>query len=307
MSAIDAVTVIVPCYNEGEQVDVVRRELIAALDGLAELEILFIDDGSTDDTLARIKSLAAEDPHVAYLSFTRNFGLEAAFTAGFRYARLPWCVQVDADLQAPPTEISALLAKAAEGYDVVFGTRPNRQDPWHRRFGSAAQHWIATRMLRIELPVGASTFRAVRTSLARTLADSPPGTPYLIAQIPLVGARYALVPTEHRQRANGPSRWRLARLAGASFELFFGYSRRPLNALYATAAAVALAGTVMLLAGTAPSVFTFVVSALNLAAIALIGRYLELALRESSRIRPFYIRESSMPVRPQDTLDAVAA
>src|SRR5215510_2958059 len=86
-------TAILPCYNEGgAQIEIAYREVIAALGTIENLELLFVDDGSTDDTLDRIRKLASTDPRVHYLSFTRNFGQRAATTAGFRYAGQPWSV-----------------------------------------------------------------------------------------------------------------------------------------------------------------------------------------------------------------------
>ncbi|MEO5874866.1 MAG: hypothetical protein ABIS86_01545, partial [Streptosporangiaceae bacterium] len=232
-------------------------------------------------------------------------------------ARMPWCAQVDADLQAPPGEIRALLDKAAEGYDVVFGVRTDRRDPWYRKAGSSGQQWVARRLLGIDVPRGASTFRVVRTAFARTLADMRLGTPYFIAQVPLVGGRYALVPTAHRVRTAGRSKFRLARLAGHSFELFFGYSWRPLNLLYAAGTAGLAVAAVVLAAQAAGGRVTVVstvlaltvltLTALNLAAVAVLGRYVERLLRNDSRIRPFYIREANIPVDRLDTLGTADA
>src|SRR4029453_2181196 len=124
------------------------------------VELLFVDDGSTDGTLDRIKTFADTDPRVSYLSFTRNVGLEAAFAAGLKYASKDkdWVVRPDADPQSPPSEVHKLMAKALEGWDVVFGIRTDRHDPLPRRLGSRMQHWFARRVLGIELPQSESSF-----------------------------------------------------------------------------------------------------------------------------------------------------
>lgn len=303
-------TVVLPCYNEGAQVDRAYQAIRDALADIGDLEVLIVDDGSTDDTLEKIKRIAAADRRVKYLSFSRNFGLEAAHAAAFSYASKPWLVQLDADLQSPPEETWKLLDKAAEGgYDVVFALRAGRQDPPLRRFGSWALHWIGRRVLGVDVPDGVSTFRVMRTPVARTLADLRLGGPYMIAMIPMIGARYACVPTAHSRRA-GLSRFRMARLAGHGFELFFGYSWRMLNAVYlvaALAAAVAVAVAVLALAGIAPpalvSMVTLALSAVAVASIALVGRYLYRLMLDQRRTRPYYIREANVPLRPEDTLD----
>jgi polyisoprenyl-phosphate glycosyltransferase len=307
---MSGLTVVVPCYNEGAQVETAHRELTGALGGIDDLEILFVDDGSRDDTLDRLRRLAERDPRVRYLSFTRNFGLEAAQAAGFTYASRPWCLQIDADLQAPPEEIPALLAKAHEGYDVVFGVRRDRRDPPLRRLGSSGQQWAARRLLGIELPRGASTFRVVRTEVARTLVGLRLGAPYFIAMVPMVGARYATVPTAHRARTAGGSKFRLSRLAGHSFELFFGYSWRPLNAVYLIASLGLVLAVVTALLGYAgagggrwATTTTALLCGLALASIALVGRYLHRLLRDVQRPRQYYIKEANVKVCPDDTLD----
>src|SRR4051794_5876494 len=98
-------TVVLPCFNEGAGIRRTYTEICTALAGIDDLEILLIDDGSRDDTLAVLRSLAAADARVRYLSLSRNFGLAAATSAGFRYASKPWIAQIDADLQNPPEEI----------------------------------------------------------------------------------------------------------------------------------------------------------------------------------------------------------
>src|SRR6478609_11769478 len=151
-ASIDAISAVVPCLDEERCLPEAYAEIKRSLEGFAHHEIIFVDDGSTDGTLALLREFAAMDHQVRYISFTRNFGLEAAFGAGFRYASLPWIVQFDADLQSPPSELPKLLLEAAQGYDVVFATRTRRQDPAWRRFGSVAQHWGAHHLMNIELP-----------------------------------------------------------------------------------------------------------------------------------------------------------
>jgi glycosyltransferase involved in cell wall biosynthesis len=310
---VTGLSVVLPCYNEGAQVGRAHAAITGALADITDLELVIVDDGSTDDTLAKVKALADADPRVKYLSFSRNFGLEAAHAAGFRYASKPWLVQLDADLQSPPEETWKLLAKAAEGgYDVVFALRVDRQDPPLRRFCSWAVHVVARRLLGVDVPDGVSTFRVMRTAVAQTLADLELGSPYTIAMVPLIGARYACVPTMHARRP-GRSRWRFARLAGHGFELFFGYSWRPLNAVYLVAAGSSAAATGVLAVNAAGSArpglvpaTTLTLAAVSTASTALVGRYLYRLMLDLRRTRPYYIREANVPLRPEDTLDGGA-
>lgn len=303
MSGRVPVTALLPCYNEGAQVDVAHAAVDAALSAY-DLEILFVDDGSTDDTLARIRALAERDPRVRWLSFSRNFGLEAAFSAGFRYAGRPWVVQLDADLQAPPAEAPALIATALQGYDVVYGIRRDRHDHPVRRIGSRGQQWFARRVLGIELVPGASAFRVVRTSVARRAVDLRLATPYFIATLPLLGARTAAVEVAHAPRTAGRSKWRPGKLVGHSFELFGGFSLRPLLWLYGLAAGAVPALLVLAAAGgTRAGVGAVLVAqAALLAGLALVAGYVHRLVRGSARPAQFYVREATVPVLPEDSL-----
>jgi glycosyltransferase involved in cell wall biosynthesis len=303
-------TAILPCRDEGAQVEVAYRAVCDALGPIENLELLFIDDGSTDDTLARIKDLAMADRRVRYVSFTRNFGLAAAVTAGFRHASQPWVVQLDADLQFPVGETWQLLRTAAQGYDVVFGIRRDRNDPALRRIGAAGTHWIARRLLGIEVPQGASSFRVVRTAVGRTIVNLPTANSHFVAKAPEIGARYTTVPVEHTARASGRSNFRLGRLIGEAFELLFGFSWRPLNATYLVAGLAAGAGVVFAVlgalgavAGTALAVAGLLVSAVSVSAVAMVGRYLHRRMLDARPRRLYYVREANVAVSPDETID----
>ena len=293
-----SVTAFIPCYNEVGQVDEVYAAIDAALSGYPDLEILFVDDGSTDGTLAKVKALCDKDSRVHYLSFSRNFGLEAAHGAGFRYASRTWVVQLDADLQSPPAEAPKLIAKALEGYDVVYGIRRERHDPLFRRLGSAVQQRMAQKLFGVRLVYGSSVFRVVRASVARRAVDLRLATPYFVATMPLLGARFATVDVAHRRRRDGGSRWAVWRLFAHSGELFFGFSTRPLVWIYLAVAgvlpAVVLAGTVGARAG----------EAVLLAAVAVLAAYVHRLVRGSVRPRLYYVREANIPIAPEDSLYA---
>lgn len=302
------VTAVVPCYDEAESIVPAYAEIVAVL-GDYDLELMFVDDGSTDGTLERIRELAKADTRVEYLSFARNFGFEAAFSAGYRYAGKPWVVHLDADLQFPPTEVHKLVAGAQAGYDAVFGIRANRHDSWHRRWGAKAYHGLGRRVLGIEMPAGATTFRIVRAEVARRIVDLRLGTPYFLATVPRLTNRYTTVAVEHRPRMRGRSKFRLTRLVGHALELYVAFSRRAVHgvalltlAVAGLAAALALAGAVGWLGGTAATVTTLVAQAAGLLGIAVLLRYVVLLADAAPRPALYYIREASVPVDRADHL-----
>ena len=295
-------TVVIPCYNEADNVSPAYEEITTKLAGY-DLELLFVDDGSTDATLAEVRRLADRDPRVGFISFTRNFGFEAAFSAGYRYARRPWVLHVDADQQFPAAEARKLIDVAETGYDAVFGVRTNRQDPLPRRWGTAAFHFIAGRVLRIELPRGATAFRLVRTSLARAIVDLRMGSPYFLATVPRLTSRYTTVSVGHRARARGKSKVGYRFLATHAIELFIGYTRRLatlasagalVGAVLAALAALSAAAGLLTGAGALAAVFALIMLALLTLATAV--RYLVAVGADRARPRLFYIREASFPV-----------
>ncbi|SEN75512.1 glycosyltransferase family 2 protein [Nonomuraea pusilla] len=300
-----ALTVVVPCLNEADNIHDTYREIAEALGDRVNLEILFVDDGSSDETLARIRSVADRDDRVSYLSLSRNFGIEAAFSAGYRYARYPWVLHLDADLQFPPAEAKQLIARAAEGYDAVFGIRVDRKDPWPRRAASLVHDWIARRLLGIEIPPKATTFRLVRTEIARRVVDLRLGTPYFLATLPRLTRAWTTVPTAHRPRAHGSSKVTVRGLAKHSLDLFFGFSPRPM----AAAVWAGLAGLPVALAAglTGSSALFGLALAAALLALALMGRALVHLSRGQTRPPLFLVREANVPVEAADLLEGSAA
>jgi len=306
--AITSLSVVVPCYNESENVLPAYREIVSELSDL-DLELVFVDDGSTDGTLARVKELAAVDPRVHFLSFTRNFGFEAAFSAGYRYSRQPWILHLDADLQFPADQARVLMAAAENGHDAVFGVRPDRRDPVVRRLGSTAFDVVARRLLRIELPPGATAFRLLRADLARRIVDLRLPGPYFLATVPRLTSRYTVVPVTHRPRSRGRSKVGLGYLALHAVELFVGFSTRPMAAASGAAllaglvaAVLAVGGTAGLLPVRAIGVAVLAVLAVLLPVLALVVRHLVLISAGHARPRQYYVREANLPVDLTDLL-----
>jgi hypothetical protein len=303
------VTAVVPCCDEADGIDLAYERIATELSRYDDVELLFVDDGSSDGTLDRIKAFARTDPRVSYLSFTRNFGLEAAFSAGFKYASNDWVVQLDADLQSPPAEVHKLMAKALEGCDVVFGIRTDRRDPLARRLGSSLQQLLARRVLGIELPQGSSTFRVVRASVARKIAAADLPMPYFLATVPRVGARWTTVPTEHQPRTRGRSKFSPGWLLAHTIELFVGFSVRPLAAVVilagvlATATALGAAAVATGRLGAAGAALAALAAGvLNLVSLAVIAGYLFRVVRGQPRLARFYLREANLPLAAEDDL-----
>lgn len=302
------ITAVVPCLNEADNIMAAYQEMVAELGGY-DLELLFVDDGSTDRTLEIVRQLAAADPRVHYLSFSRNFGFEAAFSAGYRYAARPWVLHLDADLQFPAAEAHKLVAAAEAGRDAVFGVRQTRHDPWVRRAGAAVYHAIARRLLNIEIPPAATTFRLVRTGLARRIVDLRLGTPYFLATLPRLTDSYTTVAVSHRARRHGRSKLHLRWLVGHAMGMFVGFSTRLATAAAVTAlaaAALAALATVAAASGILGPAGAVAVGLALLAVLltvsAVMTRYLVSVRADQTRPRLYYVREANIAIDPDDLL-----
>jgi hypothetical protein len=299
--------VVIPCLNEQDNVEAAYLEAITELAAYEPLEVLFVDDGSTDGTLEVIKELARRDSRVTYVSFTRNFGLEAAFSAGYRYAHRPWILHLDADLQFPASTAHRMVAQARNGFDAVFGVRTQRHDPWHRRLSSLVHNSIARRLLGIEMPAHATSFRLVRTSLARTIVDLELGTPYFLATLPQLTRRWTTVSTEHRARAHGRSKVTFGGLARHALGLFMGFSSRPLLSAAGAGLLASIAFALAVIAGAVSSP-TGTLAGLGAGGvfmgwgIAMLSGSALLIRRDQRRTPPFLIAEANFALRPQDDL-----
>ncbi len=237
---MESFSVVVPCFNEDENVGLLYRRICDQMSQLGEFEIIFVDDGSTDQTLEVIKGLAVDDQRVKYLSFSKNFGLEPAFRAGFRYATKRWIIQIDADMQSPPEEIPKLVDEIRRGHDIVFARRRNRQDKLFKRLGSIGQHVIASRVFNIEIPQGASTFRIIDSRIAKRIACSQTTRPYFLAECVAIGAKYECVDVEHHPRVAGKSKFGIRRSFRATADLFIGHSLVPLRLFFYLVVAIGL-------------------------------------------------------------------
>ncbi|MFI6318244.1 glycosyltransferase family 2 protein [Nonomuraea sp. NPDC050556] len=295
-----SLSVVIPCFNEADNIPHVYAEVVAEF-GEHDLELVFVDDGSTDGTLEALKKLAESDPRVQYISFTRNFGFEAAFSAGYLYAGRDWILHLDADQQFPAAEGRRLFEVAQEGYDAVFGVRVDRDDPWVRRAGSAAFHALS-RWLRIEVPRGATAFRLVRASLARTIVELELGTPYFLATVPRLTNRYTTVPVTHRGRTRGSSKVNVLWLARHALDLYVSVGRRLTSAAAGLSTAAAVVALLCAIVSPAGRTVPFLLAAVVLAVQGFTVRYLVSIAAGQARPRLFYVREATLPIREADRL-----
>jgi glycosyltransferase involved in cell wall biosynthesis len=208
-----SISTIIPVYNERENLVPLIGQLTAALDPLGrEYEILFVDDGSTDGTFARLRELAAADRRVKVLRLRRNFGQTAALQAGIRHARGDVIVTLDGDLQNDPADVPAMLAKLDEGYDVVYGWRRERRDPWlTRRLPSQAANWLIARVTGFPAHDLGCALKVMRRGIAEELELVGEMHRFIAVLAYWQGARCIEMVTHHRPRRHGKTKYGLGR------------------------------------------------------------------------------------------------
>jgi glycosyltransferase involved in cell wall biosynthesis len=213
-------SVVIPVYNEEENVQLLHERLKSALDPLdQEYEILFVDDGSTDGTLAVLEEIQAKDNRTVVLSLRRNFGQTAAFAAGFDFSRGDVVVTMDGDLQNDPADIPKLLDLIKDN-DLVSGWRKNRKDPFFsRRLPSIMANWLISKVTGVNLHDYGCSLKAYRRDVIKNLKLYGEMHRFIPAVASWYGVRVAEVETVHHPRMRGKSKYGISRTVKVVLDL----------------------------------------------------------------------------------------
>jgi undecaprenyl-phosphate 4-deoxy-4-formamido-L-arabinose transferase len=224
-------SVVVPVYNEAENLRTLCTRLISVLDSTGHAyEIIFTNDGSRDDSLKILRELHQRFPReVRIIDFNGNFGQHMAIMAAFERVRGEIVITLDADLQNPPEEIPKLIAAIDAGHDVVGGYRKQRQDNPFRRYASRAINLVRERTTHIRMRDQGCMLRAYRRHIVDTIAASGENSTFIPALAQSFASNPGEVEVEHASRAAGESKYRLYDLIRLNFDLMTGFSLVPLQ------------------------------------------------------------------------------
>lgn len=210
------VSVVVPLYNEEENISILQRELNEALTGL-DYEIIFVDDGSSDETVSRI----AAGPRIRVLRFEKNVGQSAAIFAGLQAMRSEIAVLIDGDLQNDPADIPRLLAEISRGADLVCGYRTQRKDTVVKRITSRVANFVRSRFTRDGVRDTGCTLKAMRRDCIAALVPFKGMHRFIPALVKAAGFRLVEIPVNHRPRRFGQSKYSLGnRAVHATIDMF---------------------------------------------------------------------------------------
>ena len=318
------ITIVIPALNERDNIGPLETELTASLQGLPYgFEFIVIDNGSTDGTDLAVKEVCLRDPRWKYVGFSRNFGVEASITAGYRLAAGEAIVVLYSDLQDPPQVIPELIRKWREGFDVVYGVRTVRPgDPRWRNAMVRITYGAIAALADVDIPKNAGDFRLISRRVRDALEDCGEYNRYMRGLIAWLGFKQTGIEYQRRARTSGESKFPIGSLIAFALNAFTSFSLKPLRIF--TLMGFGLVGLAMLavpvyvflyFTGGAPQgITTLIVLALlgigvNSLGIGVLGEYLGRTYAETKR-RPLYViaesvnfastttRQSTSPVAP---------
>lgn len=318
----ELISIIVPCYNEQAAIPFFYKEIDRISQVMKEetdFELLFVDDGSKDGTMAVLRELAANDKRVRYVSFSRNFGKEAAMYAGLENARGDLVAILDADLQDPPSLLPEMYASIKnDGYDSVATRRSTRKgEPKLRSFFARVFYKLMNRISKTELVEGARDFRLMTRQMVDSVLSVCEYNRFTKGIFTWVGYKTRWIEYENVERVAGETKWSFWKLFKYSLECIMAFSTVPLalssffGILFSLVAVIGIVFVIVRQAvwggsayGWASTVCIILfVAGIQLFCIGILGQYLAKTYLETKK-RPIYIaKETEKAIRP-DNADA---
>ncbi len=314
------VSVVVPCYNEEAVIRETHGSLVVTMRDVCntDYELIYVDDGSRDKTLALLEELQATDGHVRVLGLSRNFGHQIAVTAGLEHASGEAVIIIDADLQDPPEVILEMVARWRDGYDVVYGARAEREGETPFKLWTAkAFYRLINRVSKVQIPLDVGDFRLMSRRVVDALLQMPERDRFLRGMVSWVGFKQIAVLYTRAPRRAGASKYPLLKMIAFAMDGVVSFSFTPLRlAVWTGFAAIGLAFAGILYAillrfftndwvrGWA-SLFVAVLfmSGVQLISLGIIGEYIGRIYGEVKK-RPLYFVQERFGFKAQQGNDA---
>src|SRR5215510_3575571 len=296
-------SVVIPVFNEEENITVLHSRLTDVLEHThIDYEVIFVDDGSNDDSLNQLQNLSVKDKRVLIVELARNFGHQVAISAGLDFARGQAVAVMDADLQDPPEVLPEFIAKWQKGYDVIYAIREHRKESWFKRSSYALFYRLLHRVANIDIPLDCGDFCVIDRRVVELQKSMPERSRFIRGSRSWVGLNQVGLPFERHARYAGQSKYTFARLILLALDGLISFSYVPLRFITFLGLNVSCLSIVLaifyfvkkLFYGLSPPGFaTLVVSIFFLAGIQLItmgviGEYVGRIFEEAKR-RPLYV------------------
>lgn len=300
------ISLVIPVLNEEGNIATLWQRLRAATQPVAgyRFEVVFVDDGSTDDTAGAIKSLSADEAlSWRLVQFSRNFGHQAAVSAGMKYAEGDALIFLDADLQDPPELIPEFLAQFRDGHDVVYGIRKNRKEPLWLRMCFSAFYRLFNFIAERPIPLDAGDFGLISRRVAKVISEMPEFDRLVRGMRSWVGFKQVGIPYDRPDRHAGVTSYSLMRRIDGALDGLFGYSKLPIRFVFLMGIAVfAVCGIylissyiMMMITGNTGVIgwrslitLAFMLGGANLIAISIVGEYV-CRIYFQGKSRPIYL------------------
>lgn len=305
MQADIKISVVIPFLNEEGNLPELHARLSAVFEGRSETpEFLFVDDGSTDGSFQCLENLRSADPRIRILQLSRNFGHQAAITAGLDHVTGDAAVIMDADLQDPPEVLPDLLAKWHEGFEVVYAVRRKREgEGFFKKLLAAGFYRIFRGLCSMDVPVDAGDFRLIDRSVVDALAGMRESHRYMRGMVSWIGFKQCAVEYDRAARLAGETKYPILKSLKLAWDGITSFSAKPLQWMMNLGLIVALISALFafriiwlklsgdgdLVSGWASlAVLVLFLGGVQLAAIGLLGQYVSRVFDEAKG-RPLYI------------------
>ncbi len=298
-------SIIIPTYNEEGNVEIVYSQLLAVLIEMAilDFEIIFVNDGSSDKSLEKIKQLNQKDDRVKFISFSRNFGHQIAVTAGLDKSKGDAVVIMDGDLQDPPEVIPKMYSKYKEGYEVVYGQRLKRKgESIFKKITAKYFYRILKKITNVNIPVDTGDFRLIDRKIVNDLKNMPEQNKFLRGQIAWLGYRQTSVFFERDERKFGKTGYPFSKMLKFALDGITGFSDVPLQFVTKTGIFISFISFLVILYAifshfilertitgwTSLIISSMFIGGVQLISVGIIGEYIS-RINKNVQNRPLYI------------------
>jgi dolichol-phosphate mannosyltransferase len=300
----------VPLFNEQDNIGALFQRIQTSVNPLnLTHEIIFINDGSKDNTLPLVIQLAHQHPEVHYIDFSRNFGHQLAISAGIEYAHGEYLVIMDGDGQDPPEFIPDLYFKAKEGFEVVYAKRRKRDgENFMKKLTAKAFYRILAKITNIEIPVDTGDFRIIHHKIRDILVQMPEQQKYIRGQIAWIGFNQTYLEYDRQERMSGETKFTYRKMMRFALDGISSFSTWPLKVATVSGFAVSFLAFVLIIYSLYQKFFGYTekgwtsmhisilfLGGIQLIGIGILGEYLG-RVSENVKNRPHYIvRETNIP------------